>query len=146
MHVPLTKYLDALNSFYKKQYNRASDAKDKLTEALIARNGADKVTALKSGFTNEYLNDVVLNRNSTDLFVNYENKLVRRFQPVYMEGPANSIRAPYYVNSKSLFGKYFNTYGINLLVIFAMTGLLAITLYFNLLRKMFNMLSGIAKR
>ena len=88
----------------------------------------------------------MLNHNSTDLFVHYQNKLVRRFQPVYMEGPANSVRAPYYVNSKSLFGKYVNTYDINLLVIFSMTGLLAVTLYFNLLRKLFSMLSGITKK
>ncbi|MEP7265263.1 MAG: ATP-binding cassette domain-containing protein [Bacteroidota bacterium] len=134
-------YFKKLNAFYIKQYNTASASKDKYTDNLIARIGEKNVSLLKDNYTNEYLSDVVLNHNSTDLFVHYKDRLVRRFQPVYMSGPQNSLRAPYYVNSKSLFGNYCSTYSVNLLVIFMMTGFLAVTLYYNLLRKFFKMFS-----
>jgi ABC-type multidrug transport system ATPase subunit len=141
LYHPLKEYLKSINTYYIKQYNLASDAKDKTSEALIRRTGEKQLTQLKDANTNEYLNDMVLNHNSTDLFIHCNNHLVRRFQPVYMQGPESGIRAPQYVNAKNLFGKWCSTYSVNLLVIFLMTAVLGVTLYYNLFRKAISVLS-----
>jgi ABC transport system ATP-binding/permease protein len=136
---PLKNYLKEINKFYIKEYNAASDTKDKVTGELMKKLGGEEgIRLFKEQYTNDNIEDMVLNRNSTDLFIHYNNKLVRRFQPVYMSGPSDSFRAPYYVNEKSLFGKYYSTYRINVLVIFFMTAVLAVMLYFNVLKKLFT--------
>ncbi len=141
MYTPVKEYLKQLNQYYIKQYNTSSAAKDKITAAVMKQAGGEEgISKLKDENTNEYLSDVVLNHNSTDLFIEYNCNFVRRFQPVYMSGPDCSLRSAYYVNSKSLFGMWCSTYTMNLIVIFLMSALLAVTLYFNLLRKLFVLL------
>jgi ABC transport system ATP-binding/permease protein len=137
---PLRNYLKDVNKFYIKEYNTASETKDRLTNELMKRlGGEEQLSIFKDDFTNDNLEDAVMNKNSTDLFIHYNNKLVRRFQPVYMSGPADSFRAPYYVNEKSFLGKYYSTYCLNVFIIFFMTLVLAVMLYYNVLKKMFSL-------
>ncbi len=64
------------------------------------------------------------------------HSILRNFEPVYMDGtPTSFMRSQFYVSRKHAFGNYYDTFWVNMLVIWLMTFVLAITLYFNVLVK-----------
>ena len=66
-----------------------------------------------------------------------ENKIIRRFEPVFFNASTKGIfSAPFFSYSKSFFGVELDTFWFNLLMIWIMTISLYITLYFDLLRKL----------
>ncbi len=143
----IQQYFNELNKYYIKEYNDASQRKDKIMQGLIAVNGEEKLKLLKDNFTNESLNDMVLNANTFDLLVEHDNELIRRFRPVYMDGAHDSfIRAPFFVSRKNIFGNYYSTFAVNIVVIWFMTFILAITLYFNVLSRFMKRLNGLSLR
>jgi len=85
-------------------------------------------------------------QNKGDLTIVAEDQcqLIQRLQPVFMNGDYNSfVRAPLYVSQKSVFGNYFGTWSVNLCVVWGMSLLLAITLYFETFRKLLGSFSFI---
>lgn len=122
------------------KYNKASEEKDRVTK-LLMKNGqrADNLRWLQDNYTNESLDDLVLNANDFDLLIESNNELVQRFRPVYMDGPKNSfVRAPFYVSSKNVFGHNFSTYSVNFIIIWLMNLILIITLYFKSFRNLLH--------
>lgn len=135
----LKNYFDKLRRQEINKYNKASSGRDSISKALISRFGEKKLSKLKDDYTNESLNDLVLNANDFNVIVEDHNELIQHYHPVYMEGSLNTfIRAPFYVSSKNMLGKQYDTYKVNLAVIWLMSALLALTLYFNILRKIVN--------
>ena len=66
-------------------------------------------------------------------------KLIRKVNPIYMHPDDQAgffdFRTQFYVAEKYFAGNYFPTVIFNLLVIWAMTVIMYITLYFDVLRK-----------
>lgn len=128
--------LENLRKRYIQLYNNSTAKKDKIVSGLVSEMGAEKLKTLKDDFTNESLDNLVQNKGDLTIVAESDGQLVQRFQPVFMNGDYNSfVRAPLYVSQKSVFGSYFNTWSVNLLVIWTMSLLLAITLYFETFKK-----------
>lgn len=137
------KFLDDLRKLYMKQYNDASNKKDAIVSALM-KTEADKqqLQLLQNNYTNESLKDLI-NKNYHPV-VEANHSLVRHFKPIYMDGERNSfIRSPFYVSRKHAFGNYYDTYNVNVIVIWLMSFVLAITLYFNTLVKVLKRLKSV---
>lgn len=129
---------EKLKSHYVHSYNTANAKKDAIVKK-VTKADPEKLIALKNNYTNESLNDLVLNRNDFELIVESDNELVQRYHPVFMDAPRNSfIRSQFYVSRKSVFGQYFPTYFVNLVVIWIMTSLLTIALCFDALKKLLD--------
>jgi hypothetical protein len=131
------RLLDDLRKFYIKAYNESSARKERITAQLIGNNKSE-TDKLMDLHTNESLGDMVLNVSETNPVYAGEREIIRRFRPVYMDGPEDSFRSPYFVSGKSFFGRYFSTYSVNCIVIWIMTLVLAWTLYINLFRKLLS--------
>ena len=106
-------------------------------ESLMSKfTSTEEYTMMKQKYFNDKLDEVVKNSLVKDKTVIDENKIIRRFQPVFVESKSTGIySAPFYSYSKSFFGIQLETFWFNLLMIVLMAIILYLTLYYDLLRK-----------
>lgn len=136
----IKEYLSKLNTFYVRKYNNASNKEDKL---IAKRNGTaedrENFIEEKNEYENESLVDLVTNRNELNKIIEKDGELIQRADPVYLDPSSNSGRAHFYAPRKKMFGRYYDTYWFNLTVIWMMSLILAVTLYFDVFKKVLDM-------
>jgi hypothetical protein len=102
--------------------------------------------SLRHNYHNEKLQDIVCNAYEKNSILRYEDDLIRQYRPIYHE-PDNfemfGFRTHFYSPRKFLFGKYFETYWVNVAVIWLMSILLYIPLYYDHLKKIINFTGSI---
>jgi hypothetical protein len=127
-------YLAQLNEFYLKKYKKAYDEKDALTAKLNKdKEAKEKYIQMKNDYTNDALSDYVKDKNSINKILELDGHLIQKADPIYMN--PSSFRSHFYAPQKRVFGKYFDTFWVNIIVIWIMCVILGITLYFDILRK-----------
>ncbi len=133
----LTTYFNDLNDFYIEEYNEYTTIKDEL---LIELNASDEekeeFIRMKNDYTNESLENLVLNKNDFDKIIESNNELIQRADPIYKD--PEGFRAHFLAPSKKLLGNYITTFSANLMVLWFFSIILAITLYYDGLRKLLN--------
>ncbi len=124
----------------KKMYNRQSMSFEKKKNDLKGQlTATDELKSVYNKIRDQYKNDkieeTVTNRLSKSRIVRYKNKLVRKFEPIYAdpEIPDNPLnfRTYYYAPTKYFAGMYFDTFWFNLVIMWLMTAVALIALYFN---------------
>ncbi len=129
-------YLDRLNRFYIALYNRANQEKDNIiSEYHRTAEGRQQFLDRKNSHHNEALSDLVRNSREVTRVVEYNEELHQRIDPVYRDPDGRFIKAHFYAPEKRLFGGTYNTLWANIIVMWMMTILLFIVLYFRLLSK-----------
>ena len=134
-------HLNNVQQYYIKAYNVASDERDKLISAYNKTYGADAFIQLKNECENESLSDLVKNANTLEdkILESEDGELIQRTDPIYLDpDPHTFLRAHFYAPRKAIFGRYFDTYWVNMCVIWFMTITLIIALYFDLLKKLID--------
>jgi hypothetical protein len=97
---------------------------------------------LEDDYSNESLRDFVTNSNELEKIVEYEGYLVQKNFPIYLSPVHKGFwDAQFYAPTKKLFGKQITTLSANLIVIWGMTLLLAIMLFFNGLKMIIDSIS-----
>lgn len=139
------EYLNKLNGYYIKKYNNASIQKDK---KISLRNKTEKGRAEflkeKNDYENESLNDLVRNSNELDKILEKDGEFIQRADPIFLDPTGSSIgRAHFFAPRKSFFGNYIDTYWFNINVIWLMSLTLAITLYFDVLRRLIDFMEEV---
>ncbi|MBK9672583.1 MAG: ATP-binding cassette domain-containing protein [Bacteroidetes bacterium] len=113
----------------------------------VKEDGENRLNDLKSNYVNKSLDDLVTNIQDFDKIVEVDSKLIQRKNPVYLDPPKNSIiRAHFFAPRKRVFGQYFDTFWVNISVIWAMSLLLAFTLYFDVLKKLMDFFGDFSSR
>lgn len=139
------EYLKDLFSYYIKKQIEFTDEKDRL---LIEMNETPEKKAafieLKNNYTNESLEDLMTNKIDLNKIIEWENELIQRADPVYKD--PEGFRSHFLASSKKLFGNYITTFSANLMVIWCFSIFLAITLYYDALRKLLDGLGKIFKK
>src|SRR5690606_39376349 len=103
--------------------------------------GGYSINEAKNRYYNESLADLVRNVNTKERILEHDGELLQQINPVFVDPkPRNAFdyRAHFFAPQKYLFGIPMSTFGFNLLVIWIMTVLLYMTLYFEWLRKFIN--------
>jgi len=97
----------------------------------------------KNNFNNQSLEDFVTNSNSLTFITEDETSLIQKSDPIYLD-PVNHkyFGAHFYAPSKYFLDYKLDTFSANLIVIWLMTLLLTITLYFDVLRKILEIKSS----
>ena len=97
----------------------------------------------KNNYNNHSLEDFVTNSNSLTYITEDETGLIQKADPIYLD-PVNHkyFGAHFYAPSKYFLDYKFDTFSANLIVIWLMTLVLTITLYFDVLRKILEMKSS----
>ena len=144
------EFLETLKQVYSNEYNKANRKKDGLLQELTSSPEKRKqLDDLRNDFYNESVAMSVKNVSESQRIIEEKGRLVRKINPVYMELPEPDhpfdFRAQFYVAEKHFLGSYFNTFSFNLAVIWSMTILLMITLYFDLLRKLLKFFSSLSR-
>jgi ABC transport system ATP-binding/permease protein len=136
----LEEDLKRFKDFYLDRFNRAVTAKDNQAFAL-QKNSDYNLNDYKNKYYNEKLADLVKNVAEKDRIIEFDGKLIQQINPVFqapdMDSPFN-YRAPFFSPEKNLFGAKVSTFWFDILVIWMMTIMLYVTLYFELLRKLVN--------
>ncbi|MEM7108526.1 MAG: ATP-binding cassette domain-containing protein [Bacteroidota bacterium] len=132
-------FLEMLRGFYSNRYNRADRAKEKMViEMTNDREKKKAFETFKARYRNEAIAEIVTNKNEQQRIVESENELVQLIFPIYKRPEPDHFldyREPFYAPKKHIFGYILNTLHFNLLVIWMMTFILCITLYYDMLRK-----------
>ncbi len=131
------KYLDILKSAYIKYYNDAVGMRDALAAKI---NSADPkaVIELRDKYGNKSLEEFVTNESEIAKSIKFNNELIQKLDPVYMDPKSNFIKAHFYAPVKRIFGKDVDTFIVNVVVLWLMTIILYFVLYFRLLKKLLD--------
>ncbi len=129
-------YLNEVRAYNIKLYNKASSEKDKLSRELQKTDEEKEVFhKIKREQNNNSLEEFVKNSNVTERIIQYKNRLYQKIHPIYMDPQYKLLRAHFYAPRKQVFGNFFSTFAVNIAVIWMMTILFYIILYYRLLKK-----------
>jgi ABC-type multidrug transport system ATPase subunit len=143
----LESYFEMLNSYFIRKYNKANSLKDELiTQLQKTESGKDSFIKLKKDFQNKSLAEFVTNSNSLDRIVEYNGHLYQKIDPVYQDPRHPVIKAHFYSPRKKLFGNYVSTFWVNIVVLWLMTAMFYITLYYRALKKLLDYFEDLSER
>jgi hypothetical protein len=139
-------YLNDLKGYYIKMNNQASAKREKIV-VKINKENKDGMTMLSKAFDNDNLKDLLTNRQVAERMLEIDGKLIQKIDPIFLDpAPDGFIRAHFFAPRKPIGGNYYDTYWINSIVIWGMSLLMAITLYFDVLKKLLDSLEKIFAR
>ena len=134
----LTSYFSNYKAHYQDIYNKIVAQREKLMFNLQQQEDYD-LNEFKNKYFNESLADLVTNVNVKERIMEHDGQLLQRINPVYNEPdqPKNILdyRTHFFAPTKYFFGIEIDTFWFNTIVIWLMTLILYITLYFEVLRK-----------
>ncbi|WP_027003898.1 ATP-binding cassette domain-containing protein [Hugenholtzia roseola] len=141
-----------LEQIRKQDYNsafvRATETKDSIVNVL-EQNPDNKldVNAMQNSFHNDALASQVKNEMIKDRYVEGVDALVQQTDPIFYL-PAHvrgwwDYRTHFFAPRKHFAGNLYNTLAFNLSVIWLMSFLLYLTLYFEVLKKAFSLLGAL---
>jgi ABC-type multidrug transport system ATPase subunit/uncharacterized tellurite resistance protein B-like protein len=129
-------YLNILNKYYIKLYNKANGLKDKLISNLQQTpEDRDAFMKLKRTYYNDNLSELLRNSNEINRITEYKGELFQKIDPIYLDPSNKLIKAHFYAPRKQFFGKYIDTFWVNIMVIWLMAIALYGVLYFRLLKR-----------
>jgi hypothetical protein len=132
----LRNFLRLQRTFYNKLYNHTLDDKDDVISHLRKSDEFD-FGELKMKYRNNALADLVTNKNEISKIETFGTHFIQLEDPIYRDG--ETFRSHFYSPRKKIFGKYFDTLWVNVLVIWSMTLMLIIALFFNAFRKFLDL-------
>lgn len=129
-------YLDELNQYYIKRYNKANTLKDALvSDFQKTEQDRTNFILLKKKHFNQSLHEFVTNSNSMDRIVEYHGHLYQKINPIYQDPDGSFIKAHFYAPRKQIFGNFVPTFWVNIIVLWLMNLILFTMLYYQLIRK-----------
>jgi ABC-type multidrug transport system ATPase subunit len=136
----LREYLKNLNRFYINLYNVANKKKDQHLRTL-QENYTNKqaFVDMKKAYYNNRLAEFVKNTNDIERIIEYKDRLHQKVDPIYKNPEGKFLKAHFYAPQKRLFNSYYDTYWVNIIVIWISSISLYLILYFQLLKKLLDL-------
>jgi ABC transport system ATP-binding/permease protein len=137
-------YIELVRDYYMEISKKAVSAKDRKIEAA---EDVDKEAfiRLKKDYTNESLEDFVRNQNEKEKIIRFRNQLYQNYDQIYLDPEHKVVKAHFYAPRKQVFGVYVNTLAVNVGVIWFMTIILYLILYFKLLKRGLDLIENTIK-
>ncbi|HZY80638.1 MAG TPA: ABC transporter ATP-binding protein, partial [Cyclobacteriaceae bacterium] len=143
-----SNFLEALKKYYVNRYNTADRDKEKLVKRLTNSSEQEKeFEALRQSNQNEAITELVKNMAETNRIIEKDGRLVQKFYPVYKDPEPDHMvdfDAQFYMPAKHFLNQNIDTFFFNIGVIWSMSFVLAITLYYEVLKKIVDGLSNIS--
>ena len=134
------KILSDLKLYYLEVFSRENKMKNNKVKKLL-KNLKDTYYGYLDDYHNESVADHVRKIYERKKIVEYDHRLVRMVDPVYLDPVPEgffSFRTHFFAPKKHFAGRYFETFAFNMSIIWILTFVLYVTLYFNLLKKIIN--------
>jgi ABC transport system ATP-binding/permease protein len=106
-----------------------------LRERVEKTIGGEKCSELKENYTNKRLNDVVRNEEAKQKSIETPRKIIQKYEPVFMSPVSRYGRGQFYTPFKQIGEVEIDTFWFNILVLWVVTLILYIALYYKLLQK-----------
>lgn len=140
-------FLATLKRYYGNKMQNAAVEKDRRIAELTSSPAKSMAyEAERMRYANDAVNDAVLNVTAIERIVEYDGALIQKIYPIYQDDhkPRHQFdfSANLYQPTKHFMGIYWNTLYFNIVVIWSMTIVLFITLYFDVLKRIVNKLEG----
>jgi hypothetical protein len=136
------KYLSALRAFYTDTYKAAYEGKNGITNDF----NLDKLQELKRKHYNETLEEFVTNKNVFERITEYNGQLIQKIDPIFHDPVHRFIKAHFYAPRKMIFGVFLPTIWVNVIVIWIMTIVFYVLLYFRALKRLLDFFESIGRR
>jgi len=138
-------YIESVRKYYIKKYNEANNARDALITKMESDN-KDAYQELRNNYFNISLEESLTSKNETQKTIEIGGELIQKLDPIYMDSGHKFIKAHFYSPTKNLFGLHVGTFVINVLVIWTMTLILYLFLYFRVLKRILSSGEKLFKR
>lgn len=130
-------YVESVRKYYVNRYNDASNRKEDL-KSRMAGDNLPKFLKLRDNYYNKSLEEFVKDKNETTKTIIYKGELIQKLDPIFMDAKSSFVRAHFYAPEKQVFGNKVDTYIVNVIVLWVMTFLLYLVLYFRLVKKLLD--------
>jgi ABC-type multidrug transport system ATPase subunit len=127
-------YIERVRRYYIEVSREAVEARDNIITAL-ERTDRDGFILMKKQYTNESLEEFVKNENEKSKIKRYRNRLYQNYDQIFYDPEHPLIKAHFYAPRKQVFGNFAGTLAVNTGVIWFMTLILYVLLYFRVLHK-----------
>jgi ABC transport system ATP-binding/permease protein len=139
------QFLITLKEYYGIRSKNAMNDKEKLTTQLTSTPELQNTyDAMRLKYQNESVTRMVERSNEAVRIAEWKGELVQKIYPIYFEGHRPNhfldFRENFYVPAKYFWGRKIDTLYFNIGMIWAMTVLLYIAVYFDLLKKLVHAL------
>ncbi|HAF29334.1 MAG TPA: ABC transporter [Bacteroidales bacterium] len=132
----LKNYLDVLNKYYIKLYNKANGLKDNMISGLQkTAEDREEFMDIKRKYYNENLADLMKNSNEINRIIEYKGELFQKIDPVFLDPQNKFVKAHFYAPRKQFLGNYYSTFWVNIIVIWTMTIMFYFVLKYRLLKR-----------
>jgi ABC-type multidrug transport system ATPase subunit len=118
-----------------------------LTLKLIKELGNDGLVTLKDSYENESLTQLVKNANdiSGERCLEKNGRLIQQTDPVFQDPTDSKLgRAHFFAPRKNFFGRFYSTFWFNMSIIWTMSLILIITLYFDVFKRVLDSVESLA--
>jgi ABC-type multidrug transport system ATPase subunit len=143
-------FLTVLKRYYGNKLTNAANEKDRRIAELTSTPAKSQAFEKeRMAYANDAVADAVLNATAVERIVEYDGRLVQKIYPIYLDDhrPEHifDFSANLYQPTKHFAGVNWNTLYFNIVVIWSMTILLYVTLYFDILKRLVTKLEGSRK-
>jgi ABC transport system ATP-binding/permease protein len=139
-------YLEAINDHYIKVENTARNKYNDVSSSM-QKTPADKEKFLKltEDYENEGLNQLVKNSSHMgERCLEKDGRLIQMIDPVFQDPTESNMgRAHFFAPRKKFMGTLYSTFWFNICVIWLMSFALMVTLYFDVFKKILDLLGNI---
>jgi hypothetical protein len=128
---------DKLLAFYKKKFNFTNNKRDEYV-ASVSKNPEERerFNLIKEKYENENLSSLLRNKDDFNKIIETEGRLIQRSDPIFHNADRDLfLRAHFFAPTKSIFGVLVDTFWVNVSIIWLMTVILIVTLYYESLKK-----------
>jgi ABC-type multidrug transport system ATPase subunit len=140
-------YLNWLGKKFIKNMRNLSDLRDSVYYKTM---GAGKTwkdyDRLKTDYHNKRLTEIVRNEGETQNYFEKPDRIIQKFEPIFTPPRVRNGRAHFYAPFKKVGNLEIDTFWFNLGVIWILSVLLYLALYFNILRNLVSGLEGIRSK
>ncbi len=127
-------YIERVRRYYIEVSRETVDKRDN-TISAYERADRDGFILMKKQYTNESLEEFVKNENEKSKIRRYRNRLYQNYDQIFYDPENRLIKAHFYAPRKQVFGFYASTLAVNTGVIWFMTLIVYLLLYFRVLLK-----------
>ena len=141
-------YLNSLDKYYGNKFQLVSTQKENYINFWM-ENNPDGYRLLRDNYHNEGVSDIVRKVYEKNKILEFRQELVQHYDPIYQDPvPISpiSIRTHFFSPVKPLLGKTFDTYWFNITVVWILTLLFYVILYYDGLKKLLNLSERFKKK
>jgi ABC-type multidrug transport system ATPase subunit len=128
-------YFDSLRTAFRMNENRLSIQLDSAKENMEKQMGAAAFLSLREKDHNERLAEIVLNWRTPGKIYETDNRFIQKADPIFMKPGSKYGRAHFFAPYKQIGNLKIETLVFNVLAIWIMIAVLAVTLYYELLKR-----------